>query len=119
MGIFPEINRTWMTIDNTLYLWNYESNEYYQLYYRDFINTHHDPDQLILNCALVKPIPGVFLEQIEYLLIVSTPLEITILGLAFENKKSDNDSRGACTIYPTDMSCHADGVNMSSIVGAK
>jgi nuclear pore complex protein Nup155 len=83
------------------------------------VNIHEDPDQLIVNCALVKPIPGVFLEQIEYLLIVSTPLEITILGLAFENKKSkDSDSpRGACTIYPTDMSCHADGVNMSSIVG--
>lgn len=27
MGIFPEINRVWISIDNRLYLWNYDSNE--------------------------------------------------------------------------------------------
>jgi hypothetical protein len=24
MGIFPEINHVWMTIDNVLFLWNYD-----------------------------------------------------------------------------------------------
>ena len=27
MGIFPEINRIWMTIDNQLYLWDYEDDD--------------------------------------------------------------------------------------------
>ncbi|KAJ3356583.1 hypothetical protein HDU91_005527, partial [Kappamyces sp. JEL0680] len=120
MGIFPEINRVWMTIDNQLYLWNYESQEYAGTADpSDVINTHQDPDQIIVNVALVKPIPGVFLEQIEYLLVVSTPLEITLLGLAFSSKKKGDAPRGALSIYPTDMTCHADNVNMSSIVGTR
>ncbi len=81
--------------------------------------------------ALVKPIPGknecltltigvgVFLEQIEYLLVVSTPLEITLLGIAFAEPQKKNLPRGSLTIYQTEMSCHADNVNMSSIVGTK
>ena len=62
---------------------------------------------------------GVFLEQIEYLLVVSTPLEITLLGIAFAESKTMNCPRGSLTIYRTEMSCHADNVNMSSIVGTK
>lgn len=62
MGIFPEINRVWMTIDNRLYLWNYEMEG------GDLINTFEDPDQIIVNVSLVKPIPGVFLEQIEVII---------------------------------------------------
>jgi nuclear pore complex protein Nup155 len=63
MGIFPEINRVWMTIDNRLYLWNYEMEG------GDLINTFEDPDQIIVNVSLVKPIPGVFLDQIEVMVI--------------------------------------------------
>jgi nuclear pore complex protein Nup155 len=110
MGIFPEINRVWMTIDNHLYLWNYDAPDG-----GDLINTYEDPDQVIVNVSLVKPIKGVFLEQIEYLLVVSTPLEITLLGIAFVQK--GNSPRGPLTIYRTDMTCYADGVNMSSIIG--
>jgi nuclear pore complex protein Nup155 len=62
---------------------------------------------------------GVFLDQIEYLLVVSTPLEITLLGLAFAEKKVGDSPRKSLTIYPTDMTCHADNVNMSSIVGTE
>ncbi len=115
MGIFPEINRVWMTIDNHLYLWNYDAPDGLG----ELINTFEDPDQVIVNVSLVKPIPGVFLEQIEYLLVVSTPLEITLLGIAFSEPKRGNLPRSALTIYKTDMSCYADGVNMSSIVGTK
>jgi nuclear pore complex protein Nup155 len=111
MGIFPEINRVWMTIDNHLYLWNYDAPDSSEL-----INTYEDPDQVIVNVSLVKPIKGVFLEQIEYLLVVSTPLEITLLGVAFAEPRKGSLSRGSLTIYRTDMACYADGVNMSSIV---
>ena len=39
------------------------------------------------------------------------------MGVAFAEKKKKNCSRGALTMYKTDMSCHADNVNMSSIIG--
>ncbi|KAJ3276818.1 hypothetical protein HDV01_002872 [Terramyces sp. JEL0728] len=109
MGIFPEINHVWMTIDNQLYLWNYEVQEP--------ICTHEDPDQVIIHVSLVKPLPGIFLEQIEYLLVIATPLEITLLGIAFEEKKKAGRPRGKVKIFRTDLSCHADSVNMCSIIG--
>ncbi|KAJ3262349.1 hypothetical protein HK103_002790 [Boothiomyces macroporosus] len=109
MGIFPEINHVWMTIDNQLYLWNYEVQEP--------ICTHEDPDQVIIHVSLVKPLPGIFLEQIEYLLVIATPLEITLLGIAFEEKKKAGRPRGKVKIFRTDLACHADSVNMSSIIG--
>ncbi|KAI8911837.1 Non-repetitive/WGA-negative nucleoporin C-terminal-domain-containing protein [Gorgonomyces haynaldii] len=112
MGMFPEINRVWITIDSRLYLWNYESNQVNQS-----INAFEDQDQIIITVGLVKPVKGVFLEQIEYLLIVSTPLEILILGVAFNDKKGA--VRGQMTIYNTEMSCASDNVNMTSIQGTQ
>ena len=32
MGILPEINRAWVTIDNRLYLWNYEQPDQFTEY---------------------------------------------------------------------------------------
>ncbi|KAJ1341759.1 hypothetical protein BSLG_003654 [Batrachochytrium salamandrivorans] len=107
MGIFPEINRVWISIDNRLYLWNYEDNG------DNAINTFDDQEQIIISAALVKPIP----DRIEYVLVVATPLEIILLGIAFSKKGQDGSPRGAMTIYRTDMSIASDGVNMTSIVG--
>ncbi|KAL2917260.1 hypothetical protein HK105_203325 [Polyrhizophydium stewartii] len=111
MGIFPEINRVWISIDNRLYLWNYEDNS------DSSINTFDDQEQIIISAALVKPVPGVFLEQIEYVLVVATPLEIILLGVAFTKREKQGLPRGAMTIYRTDMSISSDGVNMTSIKG--
>ncbi|KAI8902657.1 Nup133 N terminal like-domain-containing protein [Globomyces pollinis-pini] len=113
MGIFPEINRVWLTVDNHLYLWNYEGVGKEETWY----NVHADPDQPILSVSLVKPISGVFLEQIEYLLVIATTLEISILGIAFSEPKVGDKPRGQLTIYRTEMSCHADSVNMKTIIG--
>ncbi|KAJ8324908.1 hypothetical protein O5D80_006438 [Batrachochytrium dendrobatidis] len=111
MGIFPEINRVWISIDNRLYLWNYDDSG------DSAINTFDDQEQIIISAALVKPILGVFLEQIEYVLVVATPLEIILLGVAFSKKGQDGVSRGSMSIYRTDMSIASDGVNMTSIFG--
>ncbi|EGF76462.1 hypothetical protein BATDEDRAFT_92526 [Batrachochytrium dendrobatidis JAM81] len=81
------------------------------------INTFDDQEQIIISAALVKPILGVFLEQIEYVLVVATPLEIILLGVAFSKKGQDGVSRGSMSIYRTDMSIASDGVNMTSIFG--
>ena len=50
-------------------------------------------------------------------MVVSTPLDITLLGVAFSEPKKLKTPRGPLTIYRTDMSCHADNVNMSSVIG--
>ncbi|KAI8929792.1 Non-repetitive/WGA-negative nucleoporin C-terminal-domain-containing protein [Entophlyctis helioformis] len=104
MGIFPEVNRVWISIDNRLYLWNYEDIG------EQPINTFDDQEQIIIAAALVRPVPGVFLEQIEYVLVVATPLEIILLGVAFSQKAQGNKPRGDMAIYRTEMSIASDGL---------
>lgn len=110
MGIMPEINRIWITIDNRLYLWNYESNG------EDAIITFEDQDQIIVSVGLAKPIPGVFLDQIAYVLVITTPLEIILCGLAWTDEQAKR-AKGALTLYRTGMSVSSDGVNMTDVLG--
>lgn len=40
-------------------------------------------NHLIVSVGLVKPKPGVFIADVKYLLILTTPIEIVILGVTF------------------------------------
>lgn len=111
MGIFPEINRVWLTIDSRLYLWDYEGTGELAL------NTFDDQEQIIVSVGLVKPKPKVFLEQIEYLLVVTTPLEVILLGVAFRDAFKSDLPRGPLTLYRTEFSLSVDSVNMISVHG--
>ncbi|XP_050292883.1 nuclear pore complex protein Nup155 [Anthonomus grandis grandis] len=75
MGLFPEINRAWLTVDSDIYIWTYEENT--DLAYFDGIN------ETILCVGLVKPKPGVFHAFIKYLLILTTAVDVIVLGLTF------------------------------------
>ncbi|KAI9029383.1 Nup133 N terminal like-domain-containing protein [Hyaloraphidium curvatum] len=108
LGVFPEISRAWFTVDNRLYFLDYETGT--DLY------AFQDQDQIIVSVGLAKPIPGVFLDNIEYVVVVATPLEIFLLAAAFE--KTPDGGRGAMNLYQTQMSVAADGVSMTSIVGS-
>ena len=48
MGVFPEINRVWMTIDNNLYLWDYEDGYVAHLQSSLYLSLH----LIILNVHL-------------------------------------------------------------------
>jgi nuclear pore complex protein Nup155 len=81
MGLFPEIGRAWMTIDSDIYIWTYEHSR--DVAYFDALS------QLILSVALIKPKPNVFINDVKYLLVLTTPTEIVILGVTFgDNSKS-------------------------------
>ncbi|KAJ1533904.1 hypothetical protein HK405_000269, partial [Cladochytrium tenue] len=105
LGIFPEIGRVWLTIDHRLFLWNYESVDDFQLF--------EDQDQVIGCVGLVKPIPGVFLDQITHLLVVATPIEILLVAVAYDRH------RNALALYRTDIGAASDNVMMTSIVGTR
>jgi nuclear pore complex protein Nup155 len=64
-------------------------------------------------------IVGVFLEQIEYVLVVATPLEVILLGIAFAESGKKNEPRGVMKLYRTEMSIPSDNVNMTHIVGTQ
>ncbi|TPX65334.1 hypothetical protein SpCBS45565_g05248 [Spizellomyces sp. 'palustris'] len=108
MGFFPEINRVWVTMDTRLYLWNYNDSG------SEAINVFGEQVQVISSVGIVKALPGIFLEQIEYILVVTTRVQIFLLGLAFARK---GDPSSPMTIYNTDLTLSADGLTMTDIVG--
>ena len=58
-----------------------------------------------------------FLEQIEYLLVVTTPLEVILLGVAFRDSAKSDLPRGPLTLYRTEFTISVDSVNMISVQG--
>lgn len=55
MGLFPEIERAWVTMDSRLYLWDY--NEADPLSQRAF-TVFQDQEQLITAVGVAKALPG-------------------------------------------------------------
>ncbi|KAJ2475331.1 hypothetical protein EV174_005316, partial [Coemansia sp. RSA 2320] len=110
MGLFPEIKRAWITVDHRLFLWNYEDES-------DFYS-FEDQEQIIVSVALVKPKPGVFVDDIRHVLVVATPLEVFLLGVGYEPGKLPGRARGGdVTLFATQISVPADGVAMTSVCG--
>ncbi|XP_077593102.1 nuclear pore complex protein Nup155 isoform X2 [Stigmatopora nigra] len=75
MGVFPEISRAWLTIDNDIFMWNYEDGGDVA-YFDGLIET-------ILAVGLVKPKQGILQPHIHYLLVLATSVDVAILGLSF------------------------------------
>lgn len=75
MGVFPEISRAWLTIDNDIFMWNYEDGGDVA-YFDGLIET-------ILAVGLVKPKSGILQPHIHYLLVLATSVDVVILGLSF------------------------------------
>ncbi|RUP43847.1 hypothetical protein BC936DRAFT_136639, partial [Jimgerdemannia flammicorona] len=68
-------------------------------------------------------IPGIFIDQIEYLLILATPIEIILLGMSLNSAATVHTPNGYAhpagelTLYVTQMSVPSDNVSMTSIIG--
>ncbi|KAL9646182.1 hypothetical protein ABK040_008055 [Willaertia magna] len=128
MGIFSEIHRAWVTIDNKFFMWSYldgsEFNEYDEL------------DQVIISAALVKPKVGVFKDFVKYLLVLATPVEVVLIAIGFNNQRPSNISliNNNSSIYqsnienkfptemelfPTNYAVSTDNVNILKIIGTK
>ncbi|XP_067677422.1 nuclear pore complex protein Nup155-like isoform X1 [Haliotis asinina] len=75
MGLFPDIERAWLTIDSDIFVWKYEDGT--DLAYFDGLN------DTIQCAALVKPKPGIFQPHIQYLLCLATAVDIVLLGVSF------------------------------------
>lgn len=82
MGLFPEIGRAWLTIDSDIYIWTYEQTR--DVAYYDGLS------HLIVSVGLVKSKPGVLVDDVKYLLLLTTPIEVIALGVTFGE---NNDPR--------------------------
>ncbi|EFC50324.1 nucleoporin 155 [Naegleria gruberi] len=131
MGIFPEIHRAWITIDNKFFIWSYLDGS-------DF-NEYDELDQIIISAGIVKPKPNIFKDYVKYLLVLATPIEIVLVALAFNNNDVSSPINGTETekqqhpsfdsqtgsiysemeLFPTNYIIPSDNVNMLKIVGTK
>ncbi|KAJ3128459.1 hypothetical protein HK098_004354 [Nowakowskiella sp. JEL0407] len=112
VGLLPDINHAWFTVDNKLGLWNYND-------WSDFL-IWNEQDQIINCVALVKPVPGVFMEEVEYLLVIATTLEVILLGVTLEVKSSNLGADKYCAnmqLYVTGMTVPTDDILICSISG--
>ncbi|KAJ0057198.1 hypothetical protein NL108_002123, partial [Boleophthalmus pectinirostris] len=110
MGVFPEISRAWLTIDNDIFMWNYEDGGDVA-YFDGLIET-------ILAVGLVKPKPGILQPHIHYLLVLATSVDVVILGLSFPKSQGGlNDSMsGGMQLLPDPLfSIPTDNIYILSI----
>ena len=123
-GLFPQIHRAWMTIDHILFLWDYTDprGSFYQ---------YDGLDQTIIHASLVRPKPNVFEEDAtpQWLLLLSTPVEVVVLGLytsasgtsvgPIPGGVADGPAAagGEIDIFETGFSVATDGANLLQIVG--
>ncbi|XP_071835712.1 nuclear pore complex protein Nup155-like [Apostichopus japonicus] len=115
MGVFPEINRAWLTIDTDIFLWNYDDGS--DLAYFDGLS------DTIISAGLVLPKPNIFQNHIRFLLCLATPVEIILLGVSFTRPHEDvdiNDFGGSeMHLLPDPLfSIPSDNVNVLSIKAA-
>ncbi|GJQ14113.1 hypothetical protein GpartN1_g5904.t1 [Galdieria partita] len=104
MGIFPEIERAWFTVDNKLFLWNYNQDS-------DFI-AYDVSDQVIISVCLANPRHGVFTERFRYVLIVANTVEILLFGV---NVSTLATSSYNILLVPTKFRVSTDYVTMLRI----
>lgn len=109
LALFPEIARACITVEKRLYLWDYARGEH-------AFEFHELPsDDLILSVGLVRVRPGVFVDTIQHVLVLSigpTAVEgrrVVLLGI----QTTDTGIK----LYETGMQASTNGVVMRSIHG--
>eukprot|EP00026_Physarum_polycephalum_P000862 Phypoly_transcript_00863.p1 GENE.Phypoly_transcript_00863~~Phypoly_transcript_00863.p1 ORF type:complete len:1293 (+),score=225.30 Phypoly_transcript_00863:291-3881(+) len=98
MGVFPEINRVWLTIDSNLYLWDYEDGHKYVGY---------SAPQVIVGVSLAKPLAGVWSPPPAWVLVVVTITQVILLSVNFVD--------GELRTEETGFSTSVDGIGMLSL----
>ena len=76
IGLFPELERAWLTIDSDIYVWRFSDGRDLA-YYDGLADT-------ILSVGLLQPKKGIFRPHIKHLLCLTTPVEIVLLGKKLE-----------------------------------
>lgn len=109
IGLFPEIDRTWIAIDNKLILWNYKLPQSSFNQASQFLTI----DQIrhsILAVKLVKPKKGVFTDEVNYLFLVSTTVDIHIYIVKYDNAMNNLE------IFNPDLSVSTQGLVVNNFV---
>jgi nuclear pore complex protein Nup155 len=81
------------------------------------LNTYAEQPEVITHVALVKPKPGVFIDDIQHLLVICTPVSVLLLGIQqVPGTTSTGRSKTDLKVYATGMSVPTE-VQMNSVAG--
>lgn len=103
MGLFAEIGRVWVAVDNRLYFWSYRQG------FNGEFQSLEDIPHTIVHVSLVKPRTDVFQEFITHVLVICTPAQIKLIGVSYD-ERSDNIS-----LYDAEMSVSIDGLDVRTV----
>jgi nuclear pore complex protein Nup155 len=108
MGLFAEINHAWVVVDNQVYLWDYTHPN------PELVGFEEQPSNI--TCVkLVKPRAGVFVGNIEYLLVVATVTDIFLIAVECQRGPEGVHS---VTLYRTGLSTSVRRINVTTIEGS-
>ncbi|KAJ6621663.1 nucleoporin [Mycena sp. CBHHK59/15] len=106
MGLMPEIERAWISIDHKLFLWDYVEGQE--------ISSFVDQPDVITNVAVVRPKRGLFIDEISSLLVICTPLSVVLIALS--SSPVPGSKRKEIKLYATDFTV-ATEIEMTSVIG--
>ncbi|KAF3432114.1 hypothetical protein FNV43_RR26853 [Rhamnella rubrinervis] len=108
-GIFPEIRRAWASVDNSIFLWRFDK-------WDGQCPEYSGEEQAICAVGLAKSKPGVFIEAIQYLLILATPVELVLVGVCCSRAGDGIDPYAEVSLQPLpEYTVPSDGVTMTCI----
>ncbi|XP_044489198.1 nuclear pore complex protein NUP155 [Mangifera indica] len=108
-GIFPEIRRAWASVDNSLFLWRFDK-------WDGQCPEYTGEEQVICAVGLAKSRPGVFVEAIQYLIILATPVELMLVGVCCSGGGDGSDPYAEISLQPLpEYTVPSDGVTMTCL----
>ncbi|OIW10086.1 hypothetical protein TanjilG_21923 [Lupinus angustifolius] len=108
-GIFPEIRRAWASVDNSLFIWRFDK-------WDGQCPEYSGEEQAICAVGLAKSKHGVFVEAIQYLLILATPVELTLVGVCCSGGADGSDPFAEVSLQPLpEYTVPSDGVTMTCV----
>ncbi|KAJ0981266.1 hypothetical protein J5N97_009521 [Dioscorea zingiberensis] len=108
-GIFPEIRRAWASVDNSLFLWRFDK-------WDGQCPEYSGEEQAICAVGLVRSKPGIFVEAIQYLLVLATPVELVLVGVCCTARGDGTDPYDELSLQLLpEYKIPSDGVTMTSI----
>ncbi|KAI8099189.1 Nup133 N terminal like-domain-containing protein [Halteromyces radiatus] len=104
LGIFSHIHRIWIAWKTKVYIWDYINN----------ISFCYEANEEVYQVGLVKAKPGVFNNNVKWILVVNSATFITMTGILF------SDTSSTATMELVDSQNHrvkSHGIKMKSILG--
>ena len=106
MGIFPTLGHAWAALDSSLYIWDYSMPN------PELVGWEDNPYP-ITAVNLVPPRPGVFVKDVAHILVVTTSVDMTLIGVATTTGPGGVKS---INLYSTRMNVQVRGLSIDHVV---